>query len=197
MSALDYALLIGDYFSRDIRDYTREDLHIFTLFANEWILHLNYRTESIESRRMVRQVINKLAKVAEYALRTKTRNCGCYFDLPWLPSLWSARAQHFHPDINYIEPYLRLVHVLERLHPEGLLTGSFMHLLPGLSSFYHGHYPTLCNEPECNWSPGTVQQPVTICGSVQPRLDFVQDDITIEETTSQQMGTVRAPADCK
>lgn len=158
MSSFAYAILIDGYFTRDMQDYGPEDIHIFVMLACEWILCLNPRNDPPESLKTVQTIVGKMVDCAEHSLRTRTPNCGCYFDLPWLPSLWSARALHFPSRINSTILYLRLIHVLDQLHAKGLLTGPHTHLLPQLSSLVHEHYPTLCKDPECDIYAGSISE---------------------------------------
>ena len=153
MGSLSYALLITAYFTRNIEEYNGEDRHIFVLLANEWALRLNYRTEHAESLKLVENIVSRMADVAEHSLRTRTPNCGCYFAVPWLLSLWSARGQHFPLEVP-LRPeehraYLRLMHSMRRLHGEGLLPGYDEQWLHTLSSAVHDAYPTICEDAEC------------------------------------------------
>ncbi|EKM57504.1 uncharacterized protein PHACADRAFT_192652 [Phanerochaete carnosa HHB-10118-sp] len=135
MSALDYARLIQDYYKGDIHDHNPEDLDIFVLLAYEWLLHVDLRIDPSEVLQHTFPILQKMAHAAEYALRWKIPNCGCYFHLPWLVRLWHSRYRHFlYADISArnFQMYLRLFRALEALQADGLITGPDQELVPKL-----------------------------------------------------------------
>lgn len=158
MDSLAYGSLVLDYFASDIHDYGPEDLHIFVLLTNEWILLRTLGTDPSEiftpgvaSVPGIISILNKMAEAAEFSLRASLHNCGCYYDLPWISSLWSTRTQHL-SDSNSLyrhHAYLRLLHTMDKLCTRGLITGPDAELLPELLRVAHESHPAPCGDLDC------------------------------------------------
>lgn len=150
MDSLAFAHLVRGYFSSPADTYSAEDLHIFVLLTNEWLLVLNHRIDPPEAFDLVDTIVSMMADFTRFTLQTKMTNCGCYFNIPWPARLWNTRSHHL-PALtaNRHSAYLRLLHELERSHTEGLLTGPDVEMLPNLLRLTHDSYPGLCEVAEC------------------------------------------------
>lgn len=150
MDSLAFAMLICDYFAGDVHEYGAEDLHIFVLLTNEWMLLLNHRTDPPEAYELVNIIIDKMADITQFTQQMQTKNCGCYFHIPWPARLWNTRQHHlpaFTADRH--GAYLRLLHELEKSQANNLLTGPDVDVLPDLLRLAHDSYPGLCKDVEC------------------------------------------------
>lgn len=166
MGALDYSQLICDYYTGGMVDYDPEDLHIFVLLCNEWLLLVDWRMDSHRAPEYVKTIVNKMADAAEHTLHSNIPNCGCYFHLPWVARFWNVRAGHFQDAGDTSTParlaYLRLFHALERLQEKELITGPDQEPLSRLVDIVHEGYSD-CGDPDCKYTitpRPAVEQPV-------------------------------------
>lgn len=159
METLAYATLIREYFAQGVQSYCAEDLHILVLLADEWALRLNYQVDPPEATVEVDAVVTKMAEAAEHASAVGAMNCGCYFPLPWIATLWNAQDQHFPaPTLEKHHAYLRLLHALEDQKQRGLLNTFNEESLPDLLRVAHDCYPGQCYKEDCHWRASSAEE---------------------------------------
>lgn len=156
MNLASLTSLICNYFTHDIHEYGPEDVHIFILLANTWLMNLNSRPGPPDALAALEAVWTKMAAFAEFALRAGLPNCGCFFALPWLEQVSHVYYSHL-PTLlgGRHRAYMRLVHALDAVRRRGLLTGSHTHTIADLMCIVHEGQLELCDVPQCElrWHP--------------------------------------------